>query len=69
MNAFEAVMVFVAVPLVLLGGLWGEPGEPGRPDCGDNVASQEVCEEVVARANEVGTVPEKHEQRDRARGG
>lgn len=68
-NAIGAVLaigIFAVVSgIEAIAGL----GSPDKPDCGDAVASQEVCEEVVARANEVGTVPEGHEQRDRARGG
>ena len=67
MDLIDALFLFIFVPLTLLGGMTETEGDR-RPDCGDAVASQEVCEQVVARAGEVGTVPETHEQRDRARG-
>ena len=54
----------VLLPLVLLGGQAGG----SRSDCGDYVKDEQVCEQVVSQANEVDTVPEGHEQRDRARG-
>lgn len=56
--------------LVVLIGLTSTP-----VPCGDTIAASvrgdarvALCREVMARSNEVGTVPAGHEQRDRARG-
>ena len=59
------VVVF-AGGLVVAAGI--EVAGGPRNDCGDYAKDEAVCEQVVARSNEVGTVPEGHEQRERARG-
>lgn len=59
----EVITFTVLLAISLLAG-----GEVKGNGCGEYAASEEVCEQVVARADEVGTVPAGHEQRERARG-
>ena len=65
MSEVAEVVITIAVALFAVFGT-GEPAQDTR--CGDAVASEEVCEQVLAEANLVGTVPAGHEQRERARG-
>ena len=63
----DVLQVGITLFVVLL-SVFG-PGEDGnKDDCGGYAANEEVCEQVLARAGEVGTVPAGHEQRERARG-
>ena len=69
MDAAEGLVTLIIVAAGLIAGSLN--GGNDRPDCGDAVKDQAVCEQVVARAGEVDHVPvgpRNDEQRDRARG-
>ena len=63
----EALQVVITIA-VLVFSAFGSGGGGNEGTCGGYAASDEVCAQVMAQAGQEWTVPEGHEQRERARG-